>query len=195
MNEINKNGIYYNLFDGRYSLKQFAAPEASEGYSHLDIPDQGHQIGWKPILFKKSKEEGPVPDYVCTDICGRICSPKLRSIIDDNLTKFDSEIQWLEMLIENKETGKIEEYYYLHFPEVCDTLNMEKTLFSPSGIPAIAVFDYNKVKNRSIFNCPKGEAYTIVSKSLKDAIFKAKCSGIKSHEAKVVQTINEKNLT
>lgn len=78
MKKIEFKNTFFCLFDGMYSTKKFAVPEVQNNFENSKIPDIGFQKNWAPIIFKKLKEEGPLPDYVCTDICGRICSPKLR---------------------------------------------------------------------------------------------------------------------
>lgn len=194
MKKIKVENQFFRLHCGSFSIKKYAAPVAPKDYDELGFPEKGLQTNWSPIIFKKLKEEGPVPDYVCTDICGRICSLKLRKIIDEHQTNSDNKIQWLPMIIEDEESGAQTEYYYLHFPEVCDSLDFNHTTFSLLGVVQKIAFSFSKIKNRSIFNCA-GSAYCIgVSKKLKEAIFKSGCTGVTVSPANVVQKIKEKEI-
>jgi len=193
--QVELKNTFFRLFDGMYSTKKFGIPEAFNNFDPLDIPDEGYQKQLIPIYFRKLKNEGPLPDFVCTNICGRICSPKLKNTIHKHLTEADSEIQWLPMIIEDEGTGDKLEYYYLHFPKICDTLDMQHSTFSRhSGLVERVVFSYKKTCNRSIFNCPGSRVILACSKELKEAIFKAGCTGISVEPANVIQLVEEKRI-
>lgn len=183
---------FFGIFDGFYSIEKHAVPIAPSEKSHMDIPDEGYIKDWKPITFLKLKGEGPLADMSHTDIGGRLCSSKLRKIIEENLTEHDNEIQWLPMHIKDEETGDITEYYYLHFPEYCDVLDLERSTIDPLlGGYDKEIVSYQKVKNRSIFNCPQNKDFTVVSKKLKEVIFKSGCTGISAEQETVIDEISE----
>ena len=183
---------FFSIFCGRYPYKETVVLIAPEGKSHMDLPDEGYIENWEPIIFTKKKEDKVLTDYPATNICDRICSPKLRKIIEDNLTEDDNEIQWLPMLIKDEETGDITEYYYLHFPEYCDVLDLERSTIDPLlGGYNKEIISYQKVKNRSIFNRPFNSCATNLSKSLKENIFRENCTGTLVKQETVVDEISE----
>ena len=183
---------FFNLYSGFHSIKQHAVPIAPSDKSHMDIPKEGYIENWKPIVFLKKKGEGPLADMCHTDTGGRFCSPKLRKIIEDNITEHDNEIQWLSMLIKDEETGDTTEYYYLHFPEYCDILDLKRSTMNPIlGNYDKKIVSYQKAKNRSIFNCPITKDFTVISKKLKEAIFKQGCTGISVDQETVIDEISE----
>ena len=183
---------FFAIFCDKYPHKEAVILIAPEGKSHMDLPDEGYIENWEPIIFTKMKEDEILTDYPATNICDRICSPKLREIIEDNLTEEDNEIQWLPMHIKDEETGDITEYYYLHFPEYCDILNLEKSTINPVlGNYDKKIICYQKVKDRSVFNCPKAKFFIDVSKKLKEEIFKQGCTGISVDQETVIDEISE----
>ena len=184
---------FFNLYTGYHTVKEFAAPEVLNGLSHLDIPDKGYIENWNPIIFLKKKGEGPLADMCQTNISGRrICAPKLKKIIEDNLTEDDNEIQWLPVRIKDEESEKTIEYYYLHFPEYCDVLDLERsTIDLVLGGYDKEIISHQKVKNRSIFNCPQNKRFTAISKNLKQTLFKSGCTGISVTPLTVIDDISE----
>ena len=183
---------FFNLYSDKYPLEKLVVLIAPLDKSHMDIPDEGYIKNWKPITFLKRKEDKILTDYPATDICDRLCSPKLRKIIEENLTEDDNEIQWLPMHIKDEETGDITEYYYLHFPEYCDVLDLERsTIDQILGGYDKEIVSYQKVKNKSIFNRPFNSCAINLSKKLKEEIFKTNCTGISVEQETVVEEISE----
>lgn len=158
--------------------------------SHRDIPKSGYVESWSPISFKKKSNEGELADFLSSDICGRLCSPKLKQIIDQNLTQNDIPIQWLPVTITKEESGETFDYFYLHFPDVCDSLDEEYSLFNRLGVPERIGFSFGKIKNKSICNC-KGSSTLIVSKDLRKAILDAGCTGLKFEQTIVLEEVDE----
>ena len=183
---------FFRLFCGPHPYKETVVLIAPEGKSHMDLPDEGYIENWQPLIFTKKKEDKVLTDYPATNICSRICSPKLRKIIEENLTEDDNEIQWLPMHIKDEETGDITEYYYLHFPEYCDVLDLERsTIDQILGGYDKEIVSYQKVKNKSIFNRPFNSCAINLSKKLKEEIFKTNCTGISVEQETVVEEISE----
>jgi hypothetical protein len=158
--------------------------------SHRDVPKSGYIDNWKPIPFKKISNEGELADFLSSDICKRICSSKLKKIIDQNHTADDIPIQWLPVTITKEENGETFEYFYLHFPEVCDSLDEEYSLFNRLGVPERIGFSFSKIENKSICNC-KGSSTLIMSKDLRKAILDAGCTGLKFEQTIVLEEYNE----
>lgn len=84
---------FFHLYSSKYPFKKLVVLTAHSEKSHLDLPDEGYIENWQPLIFTKKKEDKVLTDYPVTNICSRICSPKLRKIIDENLTEHDNEIQ------------------------------------------------------------------------------------------------------
>ncbi len=158
-----------------------------------DIPKNGYIESWQPIPFTKRKEDGELADFLSSDVCKRICSPKLKQVIDQNLTSKDILIQWLPVMITKEENGDAFDYFYLHFPEVCDSLDEEETISDPDpDWPIIQdpYFSLEKIDGKSICNC-RGSSTLIMSKDLRKAIMEAECTGLKFEQTIVLEEYEE----
>ena len=67
---------------------------------------------WKPIILKL--KDGSFSDYQENSAVCRLCSIKLKSIIDQHKS-FQNEIQWLPVYVKSGD-GETREYFILHFP-------------------------------------------------------------------------------
>ena len=183
---------FFNLYNDKYPFEKLVVLIAPSNKSHMNLPDEGYIENWEPIIFTKKKEDKVLTDYPTTNICDRLCSPKLRKIIEENLEEDDNEIQWLPMHIKDEETEEFTEYYYLHFPEYCDVLDLERSKFNKTlGVVDLAFFMINKIKNKSIFNCKGDNKATFISRKLKEHLFKTGCTGISVTPLTVIDEISE----
>ena len=91
-------------------------PEKEEDF---DVPEDGIITNWNPILL--NLKDGSFSDYQANSEACRLCSSKLRSIIDRNKSPQD-QIQWLPMVVKD-EHGEEREYFILHFPVIYDVID------------------------------------------------------------------------
>lgn len=163
----------------------------------MDFPKCGYIENWQIIPFILRKERGELADFLGSNICHRLCSPRLKDVIDQNVTPNDIPIQWLPVSITKEKTGESFDYFYLHFPEVCNCLDEEETIYEDFlGKPRVQVAHYSlaKIQDKSIFNCPSFEKLTtVVSKNLRKAIMDAGCTGLKFEQTIVLEEYTEDN--
>ena len=139
------------------------------------LPISGKRVkSWVPIYFEL--RDGKFSDYLTNDLGARLCSEKLKTIIENNLTKND-QLQWLEAIVVTKD-GHPRKYYILHFPEDHPIINEEKSIMA-GGMVVKPVIDQNCAKEHNIFTLPKEAGRTIfLSESLKKIIDKSKLTGM-----------------
>lgn len=127
-----------------------------------------------PVLNLK---DGDFGDYLPA-VGLNICSNKLKTTIELNKADVDT-LQWFEVVIENEELER-RKYQILHFPEVKDLLDGEKTIFS--GVQReIVVKPYFKLEaiiGCNIFAYPGRMNSWAVSEFMKKKIEQSQCSGI-----------------
>ncbi len=183
-------GRFFRVFFNQGRNCHYAVVDAPEELDVLDIPDSEYIENWEPISFTKRKEDGELADFLSTDITKKLCSPKLKQVIDQNLTSKDMPVQWLPVTITKEENGDTFSYFYPHFPEICDSLDEEETTFSPRGTVMRPCFSLTKIKDRSICNCRRSSTL-IMSKDLRKAIMEAECTGLKFEQTIVLEEYEE----
>jgi hypothetical protein len=124
---------------------------------------------------------GGFADYLANDLGVRLCSQKLRKIIDEINTAQDF-IQWLPVNVLNE--GGAKQYSILHFPVNVPVVNREKSLIVGDMLVK-AVLNKDVAEKLTIFTLPNEPGRTIyVSSSLKKLIEDSKCTGISFHATK-----------
>lgn len=157
----------------------------------LDIPRTGYIENWKSITFTKLKTDGELADFLSANIGKKLCSPKLKQVIEQNMTSHDIPIQWLPVKIIKEESGETFDYFCLHFPEFCDSLDEQYSLFNSLGVLDRTGFSFEKIKDKSIFNCRGSFITLVISKKLRKAILDAGCTGLKFEQPTVLEEYNE----
>jgi hypothetical protein len=139
------------------------------------LPISGTKIElWTTLSLEL--REGKFADYLTNDLGARLCSEKLKKIIDSNRSGND-QVQWLEVIV-SEENGHCENYYILHFPEDYLVINKDKSIMAGDMVVK-SVLDISIVKDHDIFTLPGEAGRTIfVSESLKKTIVKNKLSGM-----------------
>ena len=145
-----------------------------ERFSFLDVPDSGRITHWEPILL--NLKEGGFSDYQGSNPVCRLCSEKLKSIIE-NCKSAQDEIQWLPMLVRD-EQGEEREYFILHFPEEPDVIDWKNSITVDRRVVVKPVFSLRKIGEHKVFNYPSGAFLGfIISEDVKKEIEKANCNG------------------
>ncbi len=130
---------------------------------------------WQPLHF--TLEEGTiVTDYLANSFAFRLCSERLRDVIDRNRSK-DDEVQWLAAPVKARD-GVDLLYWVLHFPNDVDVLNASRTLISGPVIVK-AYLDPNRVANHRVMSLPRDSVSLIVADQVKRAVQTAGSTGMK----------------
>lgn len=140
------------------------------------LPPNGIRFNdWK--VFEFELRDGTYSDYQASDLSLRLCSEKLRNIIDDTRTQQD-EVQWFETIVKSS-NGEKRTYYALHFPMNYPVIDYERSHISDHGIIIKPIFLETAFDDKHI--CVVPNEYGIswyISNELLNRITKAKCTGI-----------------
>lgn len=171
---------YYKILFGDDETFGVAYPVEKIGLFLL--PESGPVQDWKPLTLEL--RDGEFADYLGSELGCRLCSDRLRSILQKHASP-DDELQWLPVVVQQGTENR--PYSILHFPNSPDVLNKEKTLFAgDTGFVVKAVFLPSALVNHSVFAYPGGgELSLFVSEPVKQAIEAAGCTGMELSVAPV----------
>lgn len=130
--------------------------------------------GWTPLPF--SLTEGEALDYLGNNVGVRLCSPKLRAIIE----RFSppGRIQWLEAPVSGEGTESVS-YSILHFIENPDVIDWDASIVAGSNRSIVkAVLLGDQLEGEDVFGFGTGTLRIVVSNRVRDAIVEAGCTGI-----------------
>ncbi|MBN73788.1 MAG: hypothetical protein CME32_31415 [Gimesia sp.] len=137
------------------------------------LPRSGAVSDWHPIKMKLT--EGTFVDYLANDLGCRLCSRRLKNILQLSAA-LDDEFQWLP--VEVHKQREMCSYYILHFPNPPDILDKKRSLFAGDFVVKPA-FSRDKIGGHQVFVYPKaGELKLFVSEAVKLAIEKEACTGM-----------------
>lgn len=134
----------------------------------------GSLSDWKPLRFRLGK--GIVTDYLANSFAIRLCSERLRNVIDRNRGEDDS-LQWLPATVDSLD-GKEAPYWVLHFPDVPNVLNVSRSVMAGPMIVK-AFLDASLVNEHRVFSFPNESLRLIVAGIVRAAIEDNGCSGMK----------------
>jgi hypothetical protein len=175
---------YYTVHwasEGTKDYKLTGVAYVDESFSSIMVSENGIRVkNWKILEFELRK--GIFTDYLPNNVGARMCSQKLRCIIDDIRTLRD-DIQWLDAIVKSSNITKI--YYILHFPRLYKVLDLKYSVFDEDGLIK-PILRADAFKERHLCSIPdKYGVQWYISKQLKEQIVKAKCSCISFTKMKV----------
>jgi hypothetical protein len=150
-----------------------------------DLPMIGYIENWIPLHF--SLEDGGFADYQGNSPVFRMCSLKMKIILDENKGPED-EIQWLKSFVKG-EHGEEREYYILHFPQFYDTVDWEKSIVHKNEPHRVIkpVFSRKKIEGKhKVFNYPESTLGIVITEDIKKKLETAKCTCIVFSKAPLV---------
>ncbi len=167
------NSYYEVLYKDDQAFGVAYAPENTDLFL---VPNSGQAVkSWETIRL--TLREGIYTDYPANDLGGRLCSEKLKTIIEENRSKNDV-LQWLKAIVADAK-GEERDYYILHFPVEHDVLDKKKTIFADGDFVVKAVISLEAAKNHEVFTHPTGGRITlIVSGRVKERIESEACIGM-----------------
>ena len=137
-------------------------------------PYEGEIIDWQELVL--GLVDGDYPDYLASDFGGRICSERMRAILDDAATS-DDVLQWLSVKV--KSSNEKRQYYYLHFPAPPAVLHPKKTIFAVGNVVVRPVLSSETAALHAVFSYPKNEGTPlIVNELVRKEIFKIGLTGL-----------------
>lgn len=136
---------------------------------------------WKsPIFYLRGGDYG---DLLANDFLCRLCSPRLRQILESNKGEKDF-IEWLPAYVENSATQQKREYFILIISQFDDVYDHEQSLYVNGSI-SMPALDRNKVVGHKVFSLPDDFIGLMVSEDIKVAIEEADCRGLKFYQVPV----------
>lgn len=145
------------------------------------IPDRGEIASWTPLELsvRPGQWEGLLADFVNSNLIIRLCSRRLRDLLDRLRSEVD-RVQWLPAYVTDIAGNRVE-HFVLHFPEPPDVLNLDpgETIYdNDSGVLIRPCLSPTKAANHKLFNIPGLEITMVVDESVKQALEAAGIQGI-----------------
>lgn len=169
--------IYQMLFNDE---GVFGVAESVDNSDLLVLPYDGIVENWHPLRLKIT--EGEFADYLANDLGGRLCSERLKNVLQQHASPSD-ELQWLPVEVKGDEENR--SYAILHFPKPPDILNKNKSIYAGDFVVK-PVFLKDAISRHHVFAYSKaGHLKLFVSEPVKLAIEAEGCTGIEFSEAPV----------
>lgn len=147
-----------------------------------DLPYNGRVDNWIPLVL--DLREGYYADYQGSDLAWRLCSDRLREILDDATGELDV-FQWLPVTVISESEDRA--YYILHFPEPPDVLGVAETLYAAPNLVIKPAFRRNAMTDHSVFSYPANDGLSLfVTDTVKGRIEAAGCTGLEFWPMRVV---------
>jgi hypothetical protein len=173
--KIEMTKSYKILFDDRGI---YGVAKTLKTGPNFTLPDSGTVEDWQTLIL--DLVEGDFADYLASNLGCRLCSKRLKDLLDSHASSVD-ELQWLPVIV--REGTEQRPYSILHFPNPPDVLNKEKSLFARYFVVK-PVLSEAAVGNHQVFSYPGGGEITLfVSRKVKLAIKSAGYSGMELSSA------------
>lgn len=156
-------------------VKRFGIAYLKSEASILDIlPAAGVPVeNWEPMELEL--RDGDYADFIYSNIAVKICSVKLKNVIDCNRLSGDL-LQWLDIFV--SKGSKTMQYFILHFLDTKPIHNIEHSLIINDSLIKV-VLDKQLVRDRNIFTLPNTRSLDIyISEIMKNAMISANITGI-----------------
>ncbi len=144
-------------------------------YSEINLlPKQGRVKDWVTKYF--ILKNGEYTDYLPANIGCRLCSEKMRDILEEYKSEKDV-LQWLDAEVES-ETGEKRHYFILHFPVLEDVLDKKKSKYVRNVLTK-QVINPRACAGHEVFSCIEESTISfIVSKKVREELKKTCCRGL-----------------
>lgn len=137
------------------------------------LAEPGTVEDWQPLEL--DLEDQVSTDYLANDIGIRLCSPRLRAVLDSKRGAKD-QLQWLAALVRDRQGAR--EYSILHFPDLPDVLDPQRTIKARGWFVVKPVIALNSTDGHTVFSFAGAKTRVIVSDTVRRAIIEAECSGV-----------------
>lgn len=144
------------------------------------VPASGTPVThWKPLELVL--RDGGFADYLANNKGIRLCSEKLCSVIESVRSERDA-VQWLDVSV--TDGREVRPYYVLHFPVDYPVVDVNKSIMAGPAVvrPSLR---RSEAEGHDIFTLPSDYGCMFVSSKMKNAIQKAKCTGLAFEMARV----------
>jgi len=163
--------FFYIHWVDRPNLAVASAPDDREQDRRLRAA--GPVRDWKAVRFELGP--GELPDYLANSFAWRLCSTKLRDLLDRSRAPID-EIQWLPTTVTLPDGGELP-FWVLHFPDAAEVINKSKSVMS-GPVLVKAHLDRRLVDGHQLFGFPNESVRVIVADDIRRGIVAAACTGM-----------------
>ena len=138
------------------------------------LPKEGTVTEWETKHFYL--KDGEYTDCLPANIGCRLCSKKMRDILERNKSNKDA-LQWLDAEVES-EAGEKRQYFILHFPVLEDVLDKRKSKYA-GNILTKHVINPKACAGHEVFSYIEESTLSfIVSQKVREELKKAGCRGL-----------------
>ncbi|HEY3358695.1 MAG TPA: hypothetical protein VGQ83_35940 [Polyangia bacterium] len=141
----------------------------------LFLPADGPVVGWQPLTGTLGR--GEESDYLASNLAFRICSARMRAILEELATPADV-LQWLPVHVANSR-AELREYHVLHFPAPPDVIDRDRSIIMDDDVIVKVLLCAESAARHAVFSYPGGGSTTfLVNGEVKKRLQKAGCTGI-----------------
>lgn len=139
------------------------------------LPDHGIVEHWAGRDLTLS--EGVITDYLASDMGCRMCSEKMRGVLDESRSEND-HLQWLPVVVHAGKESLT--YYILHLPTPLPILDKDRTLYAAGGRAVVKpVIDPKAAEGHAVMAYPgAGQLGLVVNEATMKALKRAGCTGM-----------------
>jgi hypothetical protein len=145
----------------------------NDGERDLRLVEPGRVSEWVEARLLVDREP---TDYLANDLGVRLCSARLRQVIDEAKGP-DDVLQWLPVDVVGPH-GRHATYYVLHLVTHPDVLDRQLSIVGRQGFVVRPVIDLRRVAAHRVFGFPGANTRLIVAESVRRAIETRSCTGI-----------------
>ena len=119
---------------------------------------------------------GPT-DFLANDLGIRLCSAKLRDIIETSRNDAD-HVQWLDAVVCDG-NGSSADYFVPHFPSPFDVLDPDDTLFAADGVTVVRpLISLERAGLHTVFTYTPYGVAVVIAADVRRKIVSSACTGI-----------------
>lgn len=142
---------------------------------------------WTPMVYEL--QDGGFADYQANNDGLRVCSPRLRAIIEENKSENDV-VQWLDVVVRDDREERL--YYVLHYPEIDDVLATGECVYSErTGELIKARLSEDLCRRYNLITFRGDTRFSIalfVRGSVRKAIIKSGCTGMRFERERLAES-------
>lgn len=152
----------------------YSGPDDEFGVAYCSLP-AATKASDAPPGTKFDLRDGEASDYLANDMGWRLCSAKMRNVVDAHLPSLLDA--WLPVSV--TEGGSERAYSVLLAPDASDALHRDRSIYSRQGRLVKPVIDRERVGEREVFTVGERDLTMIVTESVRSALESAGCTGIR----------------
>jgi hypothetical protein len=163
--------FFYIHWADRPNLAVASAPDDLEQDRRLRAG--GPVTDWKAVRFELGP--GELADYLANSFAWRLCSTKLRDLLDKSRAAIDG-IQWLPTTVTLPDGTELP-FWVLHLPNAADVIDKSKSVIA-GPVLVKAHLDRRLVDGHRLFGFPNDSVRVIVADDIRRRIMAAACTGM-----------------